>query len=258
MPYIQPDSVRYYQFESLEGVPHAIFTRKGGVSPAPWAELNLGGTVGDHPANVVENRSILFRSLDRNPDLVFDVWQVHGKDVVCTREPRLSGEAHQKADAILTDRPGITLLMRFADCVPILLWDPVKKVVGIAHAGWQGTVKKVAASTISAMQKNYGSNPTHIRAGIGPSIAVHHYPVGAEVIAQARQVFGNDAENFLENSQQFKFDLWKANRHVLEDEGVNQIEVAGICTACNLDDWYSHRAEGGKTGRFGVVIGLPE
>ncbi len=258
MPYFQPDSVRYYQFDSLDHVPHAVFTRKGGVSPQPWAELNVGGTVGDDPMRVAQNRSVLFRTLGRNPDNAFDVWQVHGSDVVCTREPRSPDIPIQKADAILTDRPGLSLMMRFADCVPILLWDPEKKVVGIVHAGWQGTVQQVAGTALTVMQAQYGSNPGDVIAGIGPSIAAHHYPVGAEVLVQVRHVFGSEAEKFLSGHSRVELDLWKANQYTLELAGVKHIEIAGECTACNLDNWYSHRAEGGKTGRFGVLIGLPD
>jgi polyphenol oxidase len=258
MSFCQSDAVRYYQFESFDGLPHGVFTRKGGVSPLPWAELNLGGTVGDDPDRVLQNRSLLFRALGLNPLNSFDVWQVHGNNVVCTRDPRLQGSPYRQADAILTDRPGLSLLMRFADCVPILLWDPVKKVVGLVHAGWQGTIKQTAASAIRVMQSEYGSNPPEILAGIGPSIAAHHYPVGAEVIKQVRQVFGSEADQLIIGDSKDELDLWKANQFILEKVGVKQIEISGICTACNLGDWYSHRAEAGRTGRFGVLIGLPE
>jgi polyphenol oxidase len=257
MPFFQPDSIRYFRFESLDNLPHAVFTRKGGVSPQPWAELNLGGTVGDDPIRVMQNRLLLFHSLGRNPDYSFDVWQVHGNVVFCTSEPRAQGIPYQKADAILTDRPGLSLLMRFADCVPILLWDPQKRVVGIVHAGWQGTVKQAAASAISAMKTQYGTYPGDVLAGIGPSIAAHHYPVGAEVISQVYQAFGSDAHQFITGVLKVELDLWKANQFILQKSGVHQIEIAGICTACNPQDWYSHRAEEGKTGRFGVLIGLP-
>jgi len=258
MPFFQTDSLRYFRFESFESLPHAVFTRRGGVSPQPWAELNLGGTVGDDPIRVSQNRSLMFRSIGRNADHAFDVWQVHGSDVVCAWEPRAPGIPHDKADAILTDRPGLSLLMRFADCVPILLWDPGKKVVGLVHAGWQGTVKQVAASAISVMQAKFGTNPGEVLAGIGPSIAAHHYPVGAEVISEVRQAFGSEAEQFITGNPQVELDLWKANQFILERIGVTQIETSGVCTACNLGDWYSHRAEKGRTGRFGVLIGLPE
>ncbi len=136
--------------------------------------------------------------------------------------------------------------------------DPAKKVVGLVHAGWQGTLKQAAASAISMMQSQYGTNPAEIVAGIGPSIAADHYPVGEEVISRVKQVFGSEADHFITGDSQVGLDLWRANQFVLEQSGVKQIEVAGICTACNLGEWYSHRAECGRTGRFGVLIGLPE
>jgi hypothetical protein len=150
--------------------------------------------------------------------------------------------------------------MRFADCVPVLLSDPKRRVVGLAHAGWLGTVRRTAAAAVDAMVERYHSNPADIVACIGPSIGVHHYEIGPEVADQVRDTFGIDAGALLMPSngdeQRVQFDLWAANRLILEQSGLRQIEVAGLCTACHLDDWYSHRGEAGQTGRFGVIIGL--
>ena len=198
-----------------------------------------------------------FQSLDVDPDRVFDVWQVHGDQVVCADEPRASGAAHQKADAILTNCYDLILLMLFADCVPILLYDPVQKVAGVAHAGWKGTVLKTAAKAVETMTAHYGSRPKDILAAIGPSIGPDHYGVGNDVIRAVKGSFGLMADQFLhEIHGRVRFDLWECNRYILEKIGVKSIEVAGLCTACHLDDWFSHRAEQGKTGRFGVLIGL--
>ena len=147
MPFHQSDEIRYYTFESLEdaGICHAAITRQGGVSPQPWSSLNVGGTVGDDAGRVRENRRRSFRALGSPFESLFDVWQVHGTEVVCAKRRARLSQPHLKADAILTDQPGVTLFMRFADCVPIFLYDPLKKVVGLVHAGWQGTVKKTAA-----------------------------------------------------------------------------------------------------------------
>jgi YfiH family protein len=147
--------------------------------------------------------------------------------------------------------------MRFADCVPILLHDPGKGVIGIAHAGWMGTLRDVAVATVNAMKKNYGSNPADIIAGIGPSIGPDHYEIGADVILQVMQKHGDESELFLKSHQgKIHFNLWEANRVALERAGVRQIEVSGICTACHTEDWFSHRAEKGRTGRFGALISL--
>lgn len=147
--------------------------------------------------------------------------------------------------------------MRFADCVPILLHDPLKHVVGIAHAGWLGTVRDVAKATVETMRERYDSRPADVIACIGPSIGPDHYEVGQDVIAQVEQTFGADASLMLpRHGSRTHFDLWKANQYLLERAGVHQIELAGICTACHTDDWFSHRAEKGKTGRFGALISL--
>lgn len=259
MPFHQSGPLRFYTFGLLDGVgvQHAVFTRQGGVSQEPWASLNLGGTVGDEPAHVIENRERAFQSIGRDPTTLFDVWQVHGTEVVCTEKPRPPHTPHQQGDAILTDCPGVTLLMRFADCVPILLYDPRHCIVGLVHSGWPGTVKRVAKVAVEAMHNRYHSDPGEILAGIGPSIGAHHYPVGPEVVAQVRQSFRADAEALLlVQDHAVQFDLWSANRLTLQESGVRHIEMAEICTACHLDEWYSHRGENGRTGRFGVMIGL--
>ncbi len=262
MYFHQSDNIRYLTFESLNTVPHAVVTRHGGVSSSPWASLNLGGTVGDKPDRVSENRQRAFHSLGFDISSAYDVWQVHGNTVVSTDLPRRENEPHLKADAILTNHPDVTLFMRFADCVPILLWDPIQKVVGLVHAGWQGTVNQTVVSSIQSMQSRYQSKPINIIAAIGPSIGSHHYRVGEEVIKQVEAVFGYESNKLLSNykmdpARSAELDLWKANSLLLENQGIKNIEIAGICTACNLEDWYSHRGESGKTGRFGVLIKLP-
>jgi len=258
MPFRLNGKVRYYQFELFgNGLEHAIFTRQGGVSPDPWAGLNVGGTVGDEPERVRENRRIALAAMGREPGSVYDAWQVHGVDVAIADAPRPPEVPHLQADIILTDKPGITLMMRFADCVPILLYDPVRKVVGIAHAGWMGTIRGTVRAAVEAMQTRFGSKPADIQAGIGPSIGPDHYQVGLDVVSKVRQAFGSDASGLLaERDGSTFFDLWAANRQLLELAGVGQIEVAGLCTACHTDDWFSHRAEKGRTGRFGAIIAL--
>jgi YfiH family protein len=263
MPFLQNDLIKYYTFASLAEHPvkQAIFTRHGGVSPQPWASLNLGSTVGDDPKRVVENRRRAFNALGVELSSLYDVWQVHSTDVVYTDCPRPLYIPHLKADAILTDRPGVNLFMRFADCVPILLYDPMRPAVGLVHAGWKGTVTRVAAVAVGAMQAKLGSQPADLVAAIGPSIGPHHYEIGPEVISQVKQAFGQDAIQLLQKTNRgaagsLQFDLWNANRLVLEGAGVRQIEIAEICTACHLEDWYSHRGEHGSTGRFGVLLGI--
>jgi YfiH family protein len=259
MPFHQSGPIRYYTFDSLDevGITHAIFTRKGGVSPEPWDSLNLGGTVGDDPARVAQNRLRIFQAVDRDPDTLYDVWQVHSADVAYATAPRKPNVPHRQADAILTESADVTLLMRFADCVPILLYDPVRRVAGLVHSGWPGTVKRVARAAVEAMQGAFGSHPRDLLSVIGPSIGPAQYEIGLDVEEQVRDTFGRDAAALLPSANGgVQFDLWAANRLILEECGVRQIELAGICTVCHQEDWYSHRGEKGQTGRFGVLMGL--
>lgn len=259
MPYIHRNGLEYFQFESFDHakVEHGIFTRKGGVSPTPWVSLNLGGTVGDERANVVENRRRIYEVMERRVESIFDVWQVHSVDVICTSLPRPLDAAHEKGDAILTDNPEVTLFMRFADCVPVLLHDPVRRVIGVVHAGWQGTVKKIVVRAVEKMVDQYGTRSGDILAGIGPSIGPDHYQVGADVLEQVQVSFGERSEEILINKNgRTHLDLWKANAILLEEAQIGSVEIAGMCTACDLDRWYSHRAEHGKTGRFGAFLAL--
>jgi hypothetical protein len=258
MPFLETDGVRYYAFDLFpKSVTQAVFTRRGGVSPEPWASLNVGGTVGDERPRVIENRQRSFHALGREPQSMFDVWQVHSADVVVANAPHGSLRREFKADAIVTDNPAVTLFMRFADCVPILLHDPKRHTIGIVHSGWLGTVRRAVTAAVHTMQSAYGSQPGDILAAIGPSIGPDHYEIGGEVIDQVHHAFNSHAETLLHaHGDRIHFDLWAANRLSLEQAGVGQIEIAGLCTACHADDWYSHRAEKGKTGRFGALIAL--
>lgn len=258
MPFVEKNGLKFYQFEHLPDIAvHAVFTRRGGVSTGQWSSLNMGGSVGDDPANVSANRIRAFESLGRNPESVFDVWQVHGTRTSYAVEPRDPNTHEDKADIIFTDNPDVTLYMRFADCTPLLFVDPVRRVVGLTHAGWQGTVQNVAGAAVSAMRERYGSKPAEIYAAIGPAIGPDHYEVGENVIEAARASFGDAAEALLPWVGEHRhFDLWAANRLQLKQAGITKIESANLCTACHTDDWFSHRQERGKTGRFGVLMGL--
>lgn len=258
MPFAQTNGLRYYQFDIFEkNILNAVFTRQGGVSPEPWSSLNLSISVGDDPARVAENRIHAFNSLGRSPASLHDVWLVHGTDVVHAESPRPPEYPGVKADILFTDNPEVSLFMRFADCVPLLFHDPKKRVIGISHAGWMGTVKGVAEVSVRAMMERYDSQPRDIVAGIGPSIGVDHYEVGEEVVGQFRKKYSGDSEKILQiRDGRIYLDLWTANALQLQKMGVEQIQISGLCTACRLDDWYSHRAEHGKTGRFGALVAL--
>jgi polyphenol oxidase len=249
---------KYKIFDQFE-VDHGVYTRSGGVSQSPWDSLNFGGTVGDDPINVTSNHELAFRAAGLSRMELFDAWQVHGTDILAPDGPRLPGVPHQKADILITNKPGLVLFMRFADCVPILLYDPKKHACGLVHAGWQGTVKKAAFIAISAMKDLYRSSPADIRAVIGPSIGPDHYQVGSNVAEQVVTNFRTNIDEILisKNGHQY-FDLWKANQIILEQSGVELIETAYVCTYCHDQDWFSHRRDKGRTGRFGTFLRLTD
>lgn len=256
MPLTQLNGLQILKMENIEysGIHPMFFSRHGGVSSAPWATLNLGGTVGDDPQNVRENRTRVFNAICRKETDAFDVWQVHSDTIIYTNQPRRGNEL-QQADAIITDEPGLILFMRFADCVPIMIMDPIRGIISIIHSGWPGTVKRIAEKTARKLITQYHCNPADLRAVIGPSICVNHYPVGQDVIDEVESGLPEISRQVLtKRKEQTYFDLWKANEYLLRETGIEQIELSGICTAENPLDWFSHRGEHGKTGRFGAVI----
>jgi YfiH family protein len=259
MTFHEQDGLRFFRFPSLSaaGVQHGIVTRRGGVSRAPYESLNLGSSVGDDPRAVAENRRRVFALFGREKQSVPELFQVHSDRILLARL-RTDGEPLPQADGVVTDSSEFTLCMRFADCVPILLYDPVRRAGGIAHAGWKGTVAKVAASAVEALRGNFGSRPDDLLAGIGPSIGPDHYAVGNDVVDAVRSAFGPAAEEWLtQRGDAVYLNLWAANEFTLRQSGVKKIELAGICTACHTEDWFSHRAEHGRTGRFGALMWLP-
>lgn len=253
-----------YRFENLQhhpGLEHAVFTRRGGVSPPPFDSLNLGSTVGDDDANVQANRLRMASALGVSEADTRTTWQVHGADVVVAWRDEPQGWPPPKADAIITGDAGVALVMRFADCVPILLYDPVRRVAGLAHAGWRGTLAGVAPAVLLAMHEAFGTRPADVVAGIGPAIGPCCYEVGPEVVAGARECFPGAPDVIVlpvNGHGGPHFDLWAANAYALRRAGVEHVEVAGLCTSCQNYDFFSHRAEAGQTGRFGVGIALKE
>ncbi len=263
--------LRAYRFDTMpaDHVDVLVSTRAGGVSVGRHASLNLGLHVGDEDHLVMENRRRLFAAY-RLP-LKRSVWcsQVHKATVAVVDEdtvrdgPR-GAESLETAlagtDAVVTASPGIVLAVMLADCVPVALYDPDRHVLGLAHAGWGGTVARIASATVRTMQETFGSDPTRLVAGIGPSISRAHYEVGEDVAAQARAAYGDDAGHVVrpaESAGKSRFDLWRANALDLERAGVrpDAIEISGLSTIDRLDEFYSHRAEQ-ATGRFATLAAL--
>ncbi|MBF6620208.1 MAG: laccase domain-containing protein [Patulibacter sp.] len=256
-----------YRFSSLpaERVDALVSTRIGGVSTAPQTGLNVGTRVADELADVVANREALFRAFDL--PIERSVWceQVHRTDVTVIeageagRGSRNDDDVVTSTDAMVTDVVGIPLCVTLADCVPVVVYDPAHHALGLAHAGWGGTVRRLASRTLAVMGERYGTRPEDVLVGIGPSISPDDYEVGADVITLARENYGDDADRILRPRPDGKalLDLWEANAIDLERAGVPRasIEISGISTSTGLDEFYSHRFEG-PTGRFACVAML--
>lgn len=249
-------------FVSSGLVYHGFSSRLGGVSAEPFASLNVGLSTGDAPEAVWENRRLLLSFLGFRPEtpLVF-VSQVHSDKVITVNQMPSRNALAGEADALLTALPGVALAIQTADCVPILLLDPVRRVVGAVHAGWRGTVARIAGKTVRRMIADFGSRPADVLAAIGPSIGPCCYEVGREVLAEVETAFPG-GEPLYRTSGQGRgwLNLWAANERDLQETGLTKQNICLIrrCTACECETFFSYRASGGITGRMAAVIGLRE
>jgi polyphenol oxidase len=256
------DSLPLWRFNNLSQythINHFVSGRSGGVSEGEIGSLNLSFRAGDTTQNVEENRRRLARSLGISPMQLFFPAQTHSIHVKRV-EPGTTSGSLTDTDALITDTPGLCICVMSADCVPILLYDPVKKAAGAVHAGWRGTVGKIVTATVQAMQQAFGTSPADIVAGIGPSICPEVYQVGGEVIEAVIQAFGRETDLITGQNGEGKgyFNLWEANRLQLLGLGVQpaSIEIAGICTYRQSDQFFSARKSGNRAGRFAAGIML--
>jgi YfiH family protein len=255
----QHGAILTYEFESLRarrGVSHAVFARHGGVSPAPWQSLNLSRSTGDSAENIEENFRRVCGAFGLTPAQAVTSVQVHGRQVA-TVGANEHGKRLPSCDGLVTNTPGTLVVQRHADCPPIMLYDPVQHAAGVAHAGWRGTLAGIAPRMVSAMREAYGSEPGDLIAAIGPAIGACCYAVGTEV----REAFAtqhSDGERWIRDGADGRsyLDLWEANRAMLLAAGVKEVEVAGICTACHVHDFYSARRENRRNGCFAAAIVL--
>ncbi len=220
---------------------HAFFTRKGGVSPAPFSSLNFGGSE-DSPENISENRKRGLLAAGMNPENVARLNQVHGNEV-CIAKP-----GNQTGDALVTKEKNLTLAIGAADCYPILFYDAKNKIIGAAHAGWRGTLARIAKNTIEAMEK-LGAEKKFIHAAIGPGISGKKYEVSEDVIEQFRSA------NFPQGCWQGRnLDLLEANKSVLRQSGIEEKNIWALGRCTTEDDFFSYRRDKGKTGRMWACI----
>ncbi|HBX53775.1 MAG TPA: peptidoglycan editing factor PgeF [Bacteroidales bacterium] len=257
----------YYKFsilESFDNITHFVSTRKNGYSKGYFESLNLGLKVGDDPEIVIKNRMKLADAVGLNAlDFVVPS-QSHTTNVQivgCNHKGAgvlYKDTALSETDAMITDEPNICLLVFGADCVPVLFYDADKKVIGVAHAGWKGTVNKIVSKVLQRMQEKFGSCHENIFAAIGPAIGSCCYTIGEDVAIQFENTF-TSCDSIIcrdETKGTIKLNLWEANKILLMNEGIPEknIEIAEICTSCRHDLFFSHRFDKGKTGRFGAGI----
>lgn len=245
---------QFDKFSSISSIQHFVSTRKGGVSQGNCSSLNLGYNTQDPSEKVSQNREILAKAM--NVSKIVFPQQTHTNYVGVVTHGNFSND-FENTDALITNQKEICIAVICADCVPILVFDPIKQVVGAIHAGWRGTIAKIIEKTIGKMQIEFGTNPSDIIAGIGPSISPTAYEVGLEVIQEVETAF--PSANLVSNRTNEKghFNLWEANKQSLLKAGVlaNNIEIAELCTKKNHEQFFSVRHEK-NTGRFATGIML--
>src|SRR5271157_395274 len=239
----------------------AFSVRTGGCSPPPFASLNFSVSQGDALKNVQRNYATLAECLGIEADRIVTCRQVHKDSVeVIDALP----EVPPRADAIITSNPGIYPAIKTADCLPILLLDPVRRVAGAIHAGWRGTVLRITRKVVRMMKSRYGTNPMDLVAGLGPAIGPCCYEVDEVVLEPFRQGFPQ-AEQFIIRSksgdgskESLRLDLVGANRFELIQEGVPSANIHSteLCTSCNAALFFSYRRDGVKSGRHLAITGF--
>ena len=243
------DGVTWLSFPALEEtglVAHAFSTRMGGVSKGCYSTMNFSFTRGDDPEAVRENYRRMAKALGVDETRMVLTWQTHTTNVrTVTLEDEGKGIVKERdyrdVDGLITDRPGVTLVTFFADCVPLYFLDRKRRAIGLAHSGWRGTVNRMGQAVLSAMEKEYGTDPADVTACIGPSICQDCYEVGEEVIAEFAAAFREEhhpALFYKKENGKYQLDLWEANRIVLREAGVPEtgISVTDICTLLCLKE----------------------
>ena len=245
-------------------IKHGISTRLCGSSDSPFKSLNLALHTGDENRKVLANRRRFCEAVGVNAASIVTAEQVHEDKVAVVtvadsgKGAEIYAESLLGMDALITNVPNVPLMLFFADCVPVLMADPVHRVVGISHAGWKGTVAKIAQKTVLAMQEQFGTRPGDCLVGIAPSIGPCCYEIDDTVLARLKENFMQWEKLITPCEKKWRFDLWAANEQQLLEIGVakENIVTSGVCTACNNELFFSYRAERGVTGRIGAVITL--
>ncbi len=244
-------------FEKAGGIKHCFSTRIGGVSQGRYSEMNLSYSNGDVEASVDENFKRICDCIEVETESVVKTHQTHTTNVVRVEK---RGELSNDIDGLITDKKGITLCSSFADCVPLLFYDPVKKVIASSHSGWRGTVGEIGKKTVEKMVNEYSSKKENVLAVIGPSICKDCYEVDDAVISRIKEMTYLNLDKVLtdKGNGHYQLDLKEVCRQTLLYSGLKEenILVSDICTCCNSEYLHSHRATGGERGNLCAFIAL--
>jgi YfiH family protein len=257
----------YFRFEAHRGVTSVVTTRAGGRSAGAYESMNLGLHVGDEPDTVLENRALLAQALALEPESFTLAEQVHRTKIAVVKSPHAGrgavteDDALSKTDGMITRIPDIPLMVLVADCVALSFYDPQREAVGLAHAGWQGTLGHIASAMVRRMERAFDTDPGNLVVGLSPAIGGDHYVVGSDVFSAFNDEFGGSgAEEFIgrRSDGTFSIDLPGINAWELHEAGIptENIEASGVCTACHPERFYSHRHARGATGRFANIVML--
>lgn len=257
----------YPAFEKFPEFYHGFSTRLGGVSKGIYSSMNLSFTRGDEEEVVLENYRRIADAIGFSMEGIVCSDQTHTVHIRQVTEADKGKGVLQKKDytdidGLITNVPGITLTTFYADCVPLFFLDPVNKAAGLAHSGWRGTVDRMGEKMVKAMRDAFGSEPENLYAGIGPSICQDCYEVSADVADRFREEFQGYEEDagllYKTKPGKYQLNLWKANEIVLKEAGIlrEHISFPGICTCCNPEFLFSHRASQGKRGNLCAFLGV--
>lgn len=261
--------VTYLSYEKFDEIPwlvHGFSTRLGGVSEGVCSSMNLSFSRGDKEEAVMENYRRIGKAMGFVPENVVTSDQTHTTNVsVVTSEDCGRGVIYPRefhdVDGLITDDPNVILATFYADCVPLYMVDIKKKVIGLSHSGWRGTVGKIGAVTIKKMVAQFGCDVSDIVVAIGPSICQACYEVSKDVIDEFKQVFAEChwSKLFYQKSEEkYQLNLWEANKIIFMEAGIEEthISMPGICTCCNPEFLFSHRASQGKRGNLAAFLGI--
>lgn len=261
-----PDTVPYLTYNSLSEINfinHAFSTRLGGVSAGEFTSMNMAFNRGDNPENVTENYKRICKSAGFDFDSLTASAQDHNTFVrAVTSENKGVGiykpRDLQSVDALITNEKGVTLVTYYADCTPLFFVDTKQKAIGLAHAGWRGTVGRIGEKVVNKMTELYGTNPADIVAAIGPAISVCCYEVDKPCADNFYALSDLDSSRFVfpKDNGKYMIDLLETNRQILEAAGVKNenITVSDVCTNCNSELLWSHRATKGKRGTMSAFL----